>query len=58
MKNFREFVRYDAKPFTNPVEAMRAVLTGIKAHEAARTDLCARDIPEIPADLLEYFGQK
>lgn len=57
MKNFREFVRFNAKPFTNPVEAMRAVLTGIKAHEAARTDLCARDIPEIPADLLEYFSQ-
>ena len=58
MKNFREFVRYDAKPFTNPVEAMRAVLTGIKAHEAARTDLCVREIPEIAPELLEYFGQK
>ena len=55
MKNFREYIRYNRKPFTNPVEAMRAVLTGIKAHEAARTDLCAREIPEIAPDLTTYF---
>lgn len=55
MQNFREYIRHDTKPFTNPVEAMRAVMTGIKAHECARTDLAGRDIPEVPPDILDYF---
>ncbi len=55
MKNFREYIRDDAAPFTNPVEAMRSVLVGIAAHEAMRSDLNCRIIPEIPEDIQEYF---
>lgn len=57
MKNFREYVRGTAEPLTNPVDAMRAVLVGIAAHEAMRTDLNCRSIPEIAPDILQYFGQ-
>ena len=56
MKNFREYVRGTAEPLTNPVDAMRAVLVGIAAHEAMRTDLNCRSIPEIAPDILQYFG--
>ena len=36
---------------------MRAVMTGVMAHETMRGDLNVRRIPEVPADLLAYFGQ-
>lgn len=58
MKNFREYIRFDAVPKTNPVEAMRAVLVGIEAHEAMRSDLGCRTIPEIAPEILEYFSRK
>lgn len=58
MKNFREYIRSNAEPATNPVEAMRAVMVGILAHEAMRGDLCARTVPEIPDDILDYFNRR
>ncbi|MBR2625155.1 MAG: Gfo/Idh/MocA family oxidoreductase [Lentisphaeria bacterium] len=58
MENFREYIRGKQKPLTSPVDAMRAVLVGICAHEAMRTDLNCRTIPEIDADILEYFKQE
>ncbi len=57
MKNFREYVSGEAEPLTNPVDAMRAVLVGIAAHEAMRTDLNCRVIPEISPDILKFFGR-
>ena len=57
MKNFREFIRFNAKPETNPVEAMRAVLVGIMAHESMRGDISGRDVPQIAPDIVEYFDR-
>ncbi len=57
MRNFREWLRGAARPVTSPVDAMRAVMTGVMAHETMRGDLNVRRIPEVPADLLAYFGQ-
>ena len=57
MKNFREYIRGDAKPLTNPVDAMRAVLVGICAHEAMRDGTLGKDIPEIDSELIEYFAE-
>ena len=56
MKNFREYVRDDATPVTSPIDAMRAVMVGVLAHETMRSDMSCRTLPEIPADLVEYFG--
>jgi hypothetical protein len=55
MKNFREYIRGNETPLTNPVDAMRAVLVGIVAHEAMRSGALAGDIPQIDADIVEYF---
>lgn len=55
MKNFREFLRGTEKPLTSPIDAMRAVLVGIYAHDAMRTDLNCRQIPEIDEELVRYF---
>ena len=57
MENFREYVRGTAKPLTSPVDAMRAVMVGIYAHEAMRTDLNCREIPEIDPEIVSYFEE-
>lgn len=58
MRNFREYVRGTAEPISNPLDAMRAVLVGIAAHECMRGDLRCREIPEIAPDVLEYFRRE
>ena len=58
MENFREYVRGTQKPLTSPVDAMRAVLVGICAHEAMRSDLNCRTVPEIDPDIVEYFSKE
>ena len=58
MENFREYVRGSQKPLTSPVDAMRAVMVGICAHEAMRTDLHCRNIPEIDPDIIDYFAKE
>lgn len=57
MKNFREFIRFNAKPETNPVEAMRSVLVGIAAHESMRNGICGKDVPQVAPDIVEYFDR-
>ena len=58
MENFREYIRGNAKPLTNPLDAMRAVLVGITAHEAMRDGSLAKTLPEIAPEIVEYFDSE
>jgi hypothetical protein len=40
------------------VDAYRAVLTGIKAHESARNGLMGQEIPEVAPDIIDYFENR
>ncbi|OFI36574.1 oxidoreductase [Arthrobacter sp. SW1] len=53
-----EFLRFaaDGGPTqTSPVAARQAVAAGVLAAESLRSDGGAREVPELPAALLEYF---
>ena len=58
MANFREYIRGNEKPLTNPVDAMRAVLVGISAHEAMRDGSLAKTLPEIDPEIVKYFDSE
>lgn len=58
MRDFREYIRFDKKPGTTPLDAYRAVLTGIKAHESARNGLMGQEIPEVAPDIIDYFDNR
>ncbi len=60
VNNFLDFVRFDAKTNTSPVAARMSVATGVLGHYSMRNGNNRQDIPELPADLIEYFenGQK
>jgi hypothetical protein len=53
-------VRDGVVPNTSPLAARNAVAAGIMGHESMRNGNIPKDIPPIPAPLMEYFnnGQK
>jgi len=55
MAEFLAFVRNGRTTQTSPVAARQAVAAGVLATESLRTDGSAREVPELPAELLEYF---
>lgn len=60
INSFISFVRDGVVPNTSPLAARNAVAAGIMGHESMRNGNIPKDIPPIPAPLMEYFnnGQK
>ena len=56
MKDFREYIRDNKTPATNPVAALIAVMVGEKGHESMRGSGDRLDIPEVPEDIMNYFN--
>ena len=52
---FIKFVREGVKTKTNPIAARNSVAVGVLGHESMRTDGARRQIPPVPAHLIEYF---
>ncbi len=55
VKEFLRFVREGGVTSTNPVAAREAVATGVLATQSLRGDGSALTVPELPAELVEYF---
>lgn len=56
VSEFVRFVREGTPTDTSPLGAWYAVAAAIQATESLRDDSTPRDIPELPADLVEYFN--
>ena len=57
-KLIAEFLRFASEggsTQTSPIAARQAVAAGILAAESLRSDGSAREVPELPAELVEYF---
>ncbi|NVN00335.1 Gfo/Idh/MocA family oxidoreductase [Arthrobacter sp. SDTb3-6] len=55
MVEFLDFVRSGRRTRTSPVAARQAVAAGVLATESLRGDGSAREVPDLPAELLDYF---
>ena len=55
ISEFVRFVRDDAPTDTSPLGAWYSVAAAIQATESLRADSAPRDIPGLPADLVEYY---
>jgi hypothetical protein len=55
LDNFLDFVRFGAKTNTSPIAARQSVAVGVLGHQSMRTGCNRQDIPELPAEMIEYF---
>ena len=53
--NFLDFVRFGAKTNTSPIAARQSVAVGVQGHKSMRTGCNRQDIPELSAEMIEYF---
>jgi predicted dehydrogenase len=55
IEEFLRFASEGGQTQTSPIAARQAVVAGILAAESLRDDGSAREVPELPAELVEYF---
>ena len=53
--NFLDFVRFGAKTNTSPIAARQSVAAGVLGHYSMRNGNNRQDVPELPAEWVEYF---
>ncbi|WP_426998722.1 Gfo/Idh/MocA family protein [Pseudarthrobacter sp. N5] len=53
---FLEFAALGGQTQTSPIAARQSVAAGVLAAESLRSDGSAREVPELPQDLVEYFN--
>jgi predicted dehydrogenase len=56
INSFISFVRDGVIPNTSPIAAREAVATGVMGHESMRRGNIPKEVPPIPAHLVEYFN--
>ncbi len=56
VQNFLDFIRYGVPTNANPIAARNSVATGVLGHESMRNGNTPREVPPLPADLIEYFN--
>ncbi len=55
VKNFLDFLRYNAKTNTSPVAARDAVAAGVLGHQSMRGSSTGLDVPPLPEEIIRYF---